>query len=325
MRMQKTPFFRKDRAAGFIPPAVGTPFCPSVLVGKSIPRFLCWNNHLSESAKDVYRILILRMNASGIAFPSIAHVAHEIGRGTTAVEDAIAKLVQSGWIRRERGARKADGTRESNRYQFLWSRHWQLAWTYQQLLGQSKGRTDAAVHVYQLLVEHRKPGSWKAREEALTWARHKGRKSGLTDAEIRDPVEPVTGDRPHPETVEDSHIASQPALAEIVSKWKLFPFCMPPARTDMDATAKVLKKYPPGLVTDIVDYYVHKVWTDGRKVLGEAVSTAVVESYWTNWYAISVVDLRLSGDELHHPERHPSWWSHLKKRKLKSSQQRHAA
>ena len=325
MRMQKTPFFRRDRAAGYTPPAVGSPFCPSVLVGKSMPRFLGWNNSLAKTAKDVYRILLLRADANGIAYPSVAHMAHEIGGGTTAVENGIAALIRGGWIRRERGPRRADGTREVNRYQFLWDRHWQLAWMYQQLLGENKGKTDAAVHVYGLLVDHRQPGSWMARQEALTWTRHKGPKPGPATAEIRDQTSPATGHGPTPETVEDIHIARQPAIAEIISKWKLFPFCMMPTKRDMDTIGTILKRYPPQLVADIIDYYVHKVWTDGRKVLGEAVSAAVVQSYWANWYAISVVDLRLSGDELHHPERHASWWSRLKKRKLKSSQQGHAA
>lgn len=311
--MQKRPFFRKSRVEAFSPPPVGSAFHPSALVGKSTPRFLLWNHSLSQSAKAVYGALLWRADAQGVAFPSLAYIAHDIGSGTTAVEDAVSALVKAGWIRRTRGARRPDGTRGVNRYEFLWSRHWQDAWIYQQLLIEKKGRTGTGVQVYERLVDHPQPGSVIAREEALTWRRHKNRKP--------DPViekgEPKTGDGPTPENVKKDFLPNEPAVAAILSEWTSRPYAMAPTKSDRDAIEAVLKKYPPKRVANVIDYYLDRVWTDGKKILGEAVSESTIESYHEAWLVASVIDLKLSGDDLLHPERFGRWWSKLKKTRLK--------
>ena len=311
--MQKRPFFSKRRAQGFSPPSVGSIFNPSALVGKSTPRFLLWSNTLSQTAKAVYGALLWRADAQGVAFPSLAYIAHDIGSGTTAVENAISALVEAGWIRRTRGTRRPDGTRGVNRYEFLWSRHWHDAWIYQQLLIQNKGRTATGVQVYERLVDHPKPGSAIAREEALTWWRHKNGKPGQATEE----GEPKTGDGPTPENVEKDFLPHEPVVATMLSQWTSRPYAMAPTKGDRDALEAVLKKYPPERVTSIIDYYLDRVLTDGKKVLGEAVRESTIESYHEAWLVASAVDLKLSGDDLLHPERFGTWWSKLRKTRLK--------
>jgi len=43
----------------------------------------------------------------------------------------------------------------------------------------------------------------------------------------------------------------------------------------------------------------------------------MAELYREAWLTASVVDLKLSGDDLHHPERFGRWWSNLKKMRLR--------
>jgi len=311
--MQKRPFFKKSRVEAFIPPGVGSVFNPAALVGKSTPRFLWWSHSLSQTAKAVYGALLWRADAKGVAFPSMAFLAHEVGAGTTAVEDAVSALVKAGWVRKTRGARRPDGRCEVNRYEFLWSSHWNLAWIYQRLLAENKGRTGTAVRVYERMVDHPQPGSQVSREEALTWWRQKTRKPGRL---LEEPEKKI-GEEPTPENVEKT---SLPPLREIVAmlhRWTSHTDVAAPAETDRDALESALKIYSPGRAANIIDYYLDRVLTDGTKTLSEAVSKPTVESYREAWLVASVVDLRLSGDDLLHPERFGRWWSTLRKTRLR--------
>jgi len=212
-----------------------------------VPRFvLDWFMTRGEGpTARVHKMIEMVLPELVALTPGVAAIT-----GTTAVEDAVAALVKAGWIRRTRGARRQNGTPEVNRYEFLWSRHWRLAWICQRLLTEHKGRTDAAVRVYERLVDHPQPGTQIAREEAFTWRRHKTWKP----SDVLEEPDTKTEDGPSPENVEEHSLLPVAKIDTITDRWTSVPWAITPTETDRDALEAALKNCPAERVENIIGY-----------------------------------------------------------------------
>lgn len=74
---------------------------------------------IGVAAFAVYAVLCRRANREGCAWPSLSLLADDTGLGRATVKRSIPVLEQAGLLQVERGARKADGSLEANRYRLV--------------------------------------------------------------------------------------------------------------------------------------------------------------------------------------------------------------